>query len=427
MDADTELKQHKIHHAWLVMIACCALYATVGLLNNTQGLYYPAICADLGCKTSQFTITTVFNGLAAMVTLGIVDKVYKRFPTRIVLFLMVTLFSLSFVLRSFARSFVQFCVVYIIMGIASAFIIYVPIPMLINKWFVRRRGLALGVSLLMSGVAASVSSPIINHFIDTIGWQKTGVINAVAAFLISGPVILLFVRTSPEDVGLLPYGMKERDVRVWRNENQNDPETPEKIREKNKAKTERSKEETIKFVICFVMAVALMLIAGIYHQFSNFSVSIGVGTAVGATLLSLNMIGNMVSKAVIGPCVDRFGGKKTMLCAFLLVILSFIMMTLYIVPGFLYIGAFLTGIAAATNGIALPIMIGSFAEGDDYVYYTSKVAMGTMLSTAFITYIGSAIYDLCGTYAVEFIIYAVMQFICIILMFILLKDKEEKK
>ena len=116
-----------------------------------------------------------------------------------------------------------------------------------------------------------------------------------------------------------------------------------------------------------------------------------------------------------------------MLVSFLLIIVSLGCFYLYRITALLYVGAFLNGIAAANHGIALPLAVESFSSGDEYVYYMSRVTMGTMLATAFTTYIGNAIYDICGTYSIEFIIYAVLQILCIILMCILLKDRDFRK
>ena len=96
---------------------------------------------------------------------------------------------------------------------------------------------------------------------------------------------------------------------------------------------------------------------------------------------------------------------------------------MYNVPALLYAGALLTGISAANNGIAIPVMLESFSDGEEYVYCISRVTMGTMLATAFATYIGNAIYDICGTYTVEFVLYAVLQLVCLVLMWIILKKK----
>lgn len=414
-----ETKKTGIHYAWKIMISCCALYITVGLLNNTQGLYYPAICADLGCKTSAFTFITVISGLAAMIALGIVDRVYNKYQTRWVLFLMITIYAGTFYLRTLVRSFLAFYIIYIVMGIASAFLIYVPIPMLINIWFKERRGFALGVSLLMSGISAAISSPIISRSIESIGWQKTSALNALIGFAVSAPIVLIFVRNKPQDIGLLPYGANEADAEEYE----------AAMSETKKAAGSKislgslGEEKRIKLIICFIMAVILMLIAGIYHQFATFAESIGVSSAVGAALLSLDMIGNMGSKAIQGVCIDRFGSRKTLTVSFVLVMISMIFLCMYNVPALLYAGALLTGISAANNGIAIPVMLESFSDGEEYVYCISRVTMGTMLATAFATYIGNAIYDICGTYTVEFVLYAVLQLVCLVLMWIILKKK----
>lgn len=133
----------------------------------------------------------------------------------------------------------------------------------------------------------------------------------------------------------------------------------------------------------------------------------GISAAVGASLVSVGMAGNMTSKAIMGGCVDRFGTKKTFTASFLLVALGFLVYA--VLPGaslfLLYPAAFLTGISAANNVVVMPFMVKAYTDSEDYLFFMSKVSMATMIATAFGTYICSAIYDLTGSYTWEFLLY----------------------
>jgi len=79
---------------------------------------------------------------------------------------------------------------------------------IIPKWFIQKRGTALGYATMGSGVAALAIPPIVAVLIDVLGWRGTWTAIAVLTFLTSA-VPAIFIRRQPEDVGLLPDGRRE--------------------------------------------------------------------------------------------------------------------------------------------------------------------------------------------------------------------------
>jgi MFS family permease len=74
-----------------------------------------------------------------------------------------------------------------------------------NRWFVKRRGLVQG--LLGGGTSAGqlVFIPLLSWLVVSVGWREATVIVALSAFALIIPV-LAFMRDSPGELGLLPYG-----------------------------------------------------------------------------------------------------------------------------------------------------------------------------------------------------------------------------
>jgi MFS family permease len=78
---------------------------------------------------------------------------------------------------------------------------------IIPKWFVRRKGLAAGLALAGMGVGTMVMAPVIQFFIDTVGWRFAFLILAGIVLGVVVPMTALFQRRSPEDVGQFPDGI----------------------------------------------------------------------------------------------------------------------------------------------------------------------------------------------------------------------------
>jgi OFA family oxalate/formate antiporter-like MFS transporter len=73
------------------------------------------------------------------------------------------------------------------------------------KWFIRRRGIALGVAATGAGFGSLLFPLTIQWLIDLAGWRDAWLVVGITALILVLPGALL-VRTRPEDMGLLPDG-----------------------------------------------------------------------------------------------------------------------------------------------------------------------------------------------------------------------------
>ncbi|WP_162673602.1 MFS transporter [Gemmata massiliana] len=82
---------------------------------------------------------------------------------------------------------------------------------IVNRWFVERRGLVLGVLTASSATGQLVFLPLLATLVRDHGWRS-------AVFLVAGalvfvvPFVVLFLRERPTDLGLRPYGAKDGDA-----------------------------------------------------------------------------------------------------------------------------------------------------------------------------------------------------------------------
>ena len=83
----------------------------------------------------------------------------------------------------------------------------VPIDTAVANWFVRKRGLALGVKKVLDGLSGVIVLPLVAWLIITQGWRTTCVIGGLVMWVVILPLVWFFVRQHrPEYYGLLPDG-----------------------------------------------------------------------------------------------------------------------------------------------------------------------------------------------------------------------------
>jgi sugar phosphate permease len=83
---------------------------------------------------------------------------------------------------------------------------------LIARWFVEKRGVAFGIFEAGSGAGQLVVVPLSLYSVKHFGWETTFVIFAVVLAFVVAPLMVLFLRNFPADVGLEPLGGPDPDL-----------------------------------------------------------------------------------------------------------------------------------------------------------------------------------------------------------------------
>jgi MFS family permease len=83
--------------------------------------------------------------------------------------------------------------VFFSMGIACT---YAPVIATVSRWFIEKRGLAIGLTATGIGCGALVFNPLCAWLISSYGWRETYIILGIIAWVVFIPIII-FVKKSP--------------------------------------------------------------------------------------------------------------------------------------------------------------------------------------------------------------------------------------
>ena len=180
-------------------------------LFHAMSVWAVALEREFGWNRTQLgfalTFTRVEGGLMGPLEGYLTDKV----GTRRMVFVGLTILGGAFIFFGQVQNLWMFYLAYILMAVGQGLGSWIPIMTMLNRWFNRRRAMALGWSNMGSRAGALILVPLIALAIDPdhdrLGWRMTATILGVVMIVVAGP-ISKFIRNRPEDYGLLPDGDK---------------------------------------------------------------------------------------------------------------------------------------------------------------------------------------------------------------------------
>jgi MFS family permease len=93
----------------------------------------------------------------------------------------------------------------VVVGIGSGCMATVFAATVATRWFVAKRGVVTGTLTAATATGQLIFLPLLSRLATGVGWRWVGLTVALAASA-AIPVVLLFLRDDPADVGQLPYG-----------------------------------------------------------------------------------------------------------------------------------------------------------------------------------------------------------------------------
>ena len=116
------------------------------------------------------------------------------------------LLSASYLLLSRSDSILHLYALFLTIGIGMAATTLLPSQTLISRWFVRRRGRAMGVTTVSAALGAMVWMPVSSRLIEALGWRNAYEVLGIVIAMVSLPLIIFFIRSSPQAMGLAVEG-----------------------------------------------------------------------------------------------------------------------------------------------------------------------------------------------------------------------------
>ena len=194
------------YYGWFVLSLCFVTTLTSAGVRSSPSVLIHPLEAEFGWSrtliASAVSMNLLLFGIAAPITGFLID----RFGPRKVMIGSLSLLIVGVSGTIAMTEFWQFFLVWgIIVGLGAGGVGSVLTATVGNRWFVAKRGLALGILGSASSTGQIIFLPLFMAMITYAGWRM-GSMTLIFVAIILLPLIYLFMRDDPSEVGLEPYG-----------------------------------------------------------------------------------------------------------------------------------------------------------------------------------------------------------------------------
>tara|TARA_B100001248_G_scaffold259795_1_gene246556 strand:- start:5760 stop:6977 length:1218 start_codon:yes stop_codon:yes gene_type:complete len=397
------MREHDSLYSW-TRLFIALLLATVGNIGMwVVVIVLPDIQQefkiDRGTASIPFALTMVGFAIGNWVMGHVVD----RYGITKTIILAATVNTAGYIAAMYVNNVYSLSILQFFIGLGTA-AAFGPLIADTSHWFLKRRGIA--VALIASGnyFSGAIWPPIFNSTLQSDGWRDVYWILALSTVFIMIPLSFLLARKITEETARISDAASS-------DKRQNVSISPKAL--------------TILLSIAGIGCCVAMSMPQVHIV--AFCIDLGFGPAVGAEMLSLMLIGGIISRLINGLISDKLGGVYTLLIGSTLQCIALFLYLPFDGLVSLYIVSLIFGLSQGGIVPSYAIIIREYLPGADAGTRVGFVMMCTIMGMAIGGWMSGWIYDLTGSYAAAFWNGIVWNFLNIaIVLFLITRNRKSK-
>jgi MFS family permease len=345
-------KRKSIYYGWvIVLVGFLAHIASAFSISSTLSVFLKPLSADLGISRGTFSLIRSGEILIIAAAAPVVGTLIDRYGGRWLMAAGGLVTGAGFICLGQARDFIQFMLVrWLLISPGDSLMGSMVVNVSIARWFVRMRGRALAIAGMGHGLAKVCMPVAAATLMLYVGWRGSWVVFGVFALVLVVAPAVVFMRRSPEEMGLQPDGgpveLKEEVAK---------PQKRRYAKRTGADNVEWSRREALRTPVFWLIAstfgVAQIGVTGLNLHVFSYVTDQGHSSLVAAAVMSIIAVMQLSTPIVWGTLADRMdnGVLNMAKCAFqgagLLLAL--------LLPGMapLYVGFFIYGIGMGGTAV----------------------------------------------------------------------------
>ena len=195
-----------MRHLAVILLCSLSIIGSVGVANAYALFYAPMTevwNVSRTAATFHVTVSSVVSGFATPA----LSKLSRKIKLRYMFVAGTILYLIAGLVIANAKNITVVNIASVFKGIGGSCISFIFVTAIINNWFIKSRGLILGIILSSSGLSTSIMSPVLQGVIDNQGFRTAYILTVMITVCMCAPFALL-CPIKPEDVGCQAYGLQ---------------------------------------------------------------------------------------------------------------------------------------------------------------------------------------------------------------------------
>jgi MFS family permease len=199
-------RRSRVHPAWVAAgVAFVALLCAAGF-RAAPGVLMVPLQEEFGWSRGLVSLAVGVNLVLFGLTAPFAAALMERFGVRAVTSVALALIAAGSGLSVAVTSSWQLVLLWgVLIGLGTGSMALVFAAIVANRWFVRRRGLVMGILTSATATGQLIFLPVLAWMTEQSGWRAASLVVAAAALAVI-PLVVLRLRNSPADLGVAPYG-----------------------------------------------------------------------------------------------------------------------------------------------------------------------------------------------------------------------------
>ncbi len=366
--------------AWLRLVVAVLLMTIGSGAMYVISVVLPSVQKEFGIARADaslpYTLLMIGFGLGGVFMGKLADKRGVMLPVLIG----AASLGAGFVAAGMSTGIVGFALIHgVLLGLIGSSATFAPLVADTSLWFVRRRGIAVAICASGNYVAGAIWPPIVQHFVETVGWRQTYIGMGIFCAL-TMPVLALFMRGRPPALVEVAVSGAQPTARPF-----------------------GLSMNAAQVLLCIAGVSCCVAMSMPQVHIVAYCGDLGYGAARGAQMLSLMLGAGIVSRLVSGAICDRIGGLRTLLLGSVLqgtALLLFLpfdsLVSLYMISALF--GLFQGGIVPS-----YAIIVREYFPPAEAGARVGTVLMFTLFGMALGGWMSGKVFDLTGSYHAAFI------------------------
>ncbi len=379
------LPQHAAdsRYAWTRLAVTLALMTIGSSAMYVVSVVLPTVQAEFGVARADaslpYTLLMIGFGVGGIA----MGKLADRFGVMLPVLIGAGGLGAGFISAGLSGSLGGFAVTHgLLLGLLGSSATFAPLVADTSLWFVRRRGIAVAICASGNYLAGAVWPPIVQHFVETVGWRSTYIGLGIFCAL-TMPLLALLMRQRPPTA--LAPALRRSTTAV--------PSTrPFGLR-----------MGTAQTLLCVAGVACCVAMSMPQVHIVAYCSDLGYGAARGAQMLSLMLACGIASRLVSGLICDRIGGLRTLLLGSVLQGLALLLFIPFDGLVSLYIISALFGLFQGGIVPSYAIIVREYFPPAEAGARVGTVLMATLLGMALGGWMSGKVFDLTGSYDAAFL------------------------